>query len=253
MADILDAQAMAGFLDGDIAGGIDAFDRVARMFVDIGNLLRVITPRSTRGHGLVFAGRAADALADTSEAVELARSLGYPDGETYALWHHSEALSACGRTAEATESAELALSIARRLRHRGWTATALRALGIARQADGDLAAAEEAYRRSLRASERLPLFVSWAHARLGAVLVRAGRVDETARHVEAALGTGPRSGTTRRGWASAELGAAEQCHAGGRTTGPRSQWRGSAAGRGGARRRGGRHNRSFPTTCASCS
>lgn len=49
--------------------GIEAFDRVARMFVDTGNLLRVITPRATRGHGLVFAGRARDALADTAEAV----------------------------------------------------------------------------------------------------------------------------------------------------------------------------------------
>ncbi|MQA13783.1 MAG: AAA family ATPase [Pseudonocardiaceae bacterium] len=109
VADILDAQAMAGFLDGDIDGdidgGIDAFDRVARLFADTGNLLRVITPRSTRGHGLVFADRAGDGLADTAEAVELAHSLGYPDGETYALWHHSEALAACGRIADAIGAA----------------------------------------------------------------------------------------------------------------------------------------------------
>lgn len=44
LADILDAQAMAEFLDGDIDGGIEAFDRVARLFTDAGNLLRVVTP-----------------------------------------------------------------------------------------------------------------------------------------------------------------------------------------------------------------
>ncbi|MGB9378095.1 MAG: hypothetical protein WCB04_11350, partial [Mycobacteriales bacterium] len=32
VADILDARAMTMFVDGDISGGIDAFDRVARLF-----------------------------------------------------------------------------------------------------------------------------------------------------------------------------------------------------------------------------
>ena len=41
------------------------FGRVARLFADSGELLRAVTPRSTRGHGLVFAGEPAAGLAET--------------------------------------------------------------------------------------------------------------------------------------------------------------------------------------------
>ncbi|OLT11513.1 hypothetical protein BJF78_04995 [Pseudonocardia sp. CNS-139] len=64
VARILDGRAMATFLDGRITGGVDLFDRVARLFEDSGDLLRVVTPRSTRGHGLVFLARPADGLAE---------------------------------------------------------------------------------------------------------------------------------------------------------------------------------------------
>ncbi|MQA13784.1 MAG: hypothetical protein GEV09_06295 [Pseudonocardiaceae bacterium] len=60
----------------------------------------------------------------------------------------------------------------------------------------------------MRASERLPLFTSWAHARLGAVLVRTGRVDEAAHHVDAALGTGPPLGHYEARLARCELAVA---------------------------------------------
>src|SRR5581483_4942961 len=136
VADILDGRAMGRFLGGDIAGALGAFDRVARLFEDAGDLLRVVTPRSTRGHGLVFAARPDLALLETTEALELARTLGPPEGQAYAPWH------------------------------RAWTATALRALGIAFGEAGRPAEAEEAFRRSLAMSEHLSLFASWAAARL---------------------------------------------------------------------------------------
>lgn len=139
----------------------------------------------------MFAGVPRDGLADASEALELAHSLGNPEGEAFAQWHCSEALTACGRVAEGTAAAADALAIAERLGHRGWTATALLALGIARQADGDVSGAQDAFRRSLATSEHLPLFACWAHARLALVLVAAGQLDEAATHVTRALATGP--------------------------------------------------------------
>ena len=63
VARILDGRAMATFLDGRITEGVAVFGRVAQLFADSGDLLRVVTPRSTRGHGLVFIGRPADGLA----------------------------------------------------------------------------------------------------------------------------------------------------------------------------------------------
>ena len=208
VTDVLDARAMAQFLDGDIRGAIDAFDEVATLFRDAGDLLRAVTPRCTRGHALVFAGRPELGLVDIEAALELSRSLGYDEGEAFSVWHLSEALVACGRVAEALPVAESAVVIAARIRHRGWTATSYRALGIAREAAGDLAGAEEAFRRFAEYGDRFPLFSCWAHARLARVLVATGRTDEAAPHVARALATGPRLGRLEAMLADCELAVA---------------------------------------------
>lgn len=192
VARILDGRAMATFLDGRITEAVETFGRVAQLFDDSGEPLRAVTPRSTRGHGLVFADRAADGLTETTAAVALARELDTAEGQAYALWHRSEALSALGRTAEATAEATEALAIATGIDHRGWTATAHRALGIAAQARGDLDVAAAAFAASRRAAgAALTLFASWADARSALVAVASGRLDAAAAHVRDALGTGP--------------------------------------------------------------
>jgi DNA-binding SARP family transcriptional activator/tetratricopeptide (TPR) repeat protein len=191
MADVFDARAMACFLDGHITKGIKAFDRVARLFADAGEVHRAVIPRSTRGHGLLFADLAQDALADTAKALALARSLGYAEGEAYASWHHSEALTAAGRTALAIETAERGLALAQRIGHRGWTAAAYRAHGMAQEAAGDLHLAQVSFGRSLAAADGFPLLTSWAHARLGRVLILLGDTAGSARHIDTALATGP--------------------------------------------------------------
>ncbi|MGH3860435.1 BTAD domain-containing putative transcriptional regulator [Actinokineospora sp.] len=191
VADILDARAMAVFLDGDIDTAVAAYEQAAQLFLDSGNLLRVVTPRSSRGHALVFAGQPESALVDATAAAELANSLGFVEGEGAAHWIMSEALSGMGLAAEAIAAAEKAESLAAETGHRGWAATAARGLGIAREAAGDLAAAESAFRRSLELSTRIPLFACWAHSRLALVLVAGGGLDEAAEHVDSALVTGP--------------------------------------------------------------
>ncbi|MFC5208749.1 BTAD domain-containing putative transcriptional regulator [Pseudonocardia sulfidoxydans] len=190
VARILDGRAMAVFLDGRITEGVALFGRVADLFAGSGDLLRVVTPRSTRGHGLVFLGRADEGLDDTDAALRLARDLDSPEGVAYACWHRSEALSALGRTDEAETTAQEALDVARSLGHRGWTATAHRALGIALQTRGDLdGAAAEFTESALVAGDSLTLFASWAAARLAQVALAQGR-DATA-HIARARSMGP--------------------------------------------------------------
>ncbi|MDD7939823.1 BTAD domain-containing putative transcriptional regulator [Actinomycetospora lutea] len=209
VARILDGRAMATFLDGRVRDGVALFARVAQLFTDSGDLLRVITPRSTCGHGLVFADRPAEGRAQADAALLLARELGSPEGQAYALWHRSEAYSALGLPDEAEADALEALRLARDAGHRGWTATALRALGIAQQTRRHLDAAAVAFAESAAvAGDALSLFASWAAARSALVAVAQGRLDDAEANVRLALRTGPRLGQHEARWARIELAAA---------------------------------------------
>ena len=208
MARILDARAMAQFLEGDVRGGEVALRRAADLFEDSGDLVRVVTPRSTAGHASVFAGRAEQGLEQVTVALDLARTLGHPEGAAYALWHRAEALAALGRGDEAGTDAAEALAIATRIGHRGWTATGWRAVGLAAQQRGDLAVALQAFRSSLEISEHLGLFSCWAAARTAMVLTASGEPDKARPLVEHALGEGPPLGQYEARWAQVEVAAA---------------------------------------------
>jgi DNA-binding SARP family transcriptional activator/tetratricopeptide (TPR) repeat protein len=190
-ARILDARAMATFLDGRVTAALAEFRQVTHLFSSVGALLRVVTPRSTLGHALVFAGRPGEGLVEAAGALEVARSLGHQEGRTYALWHLAEAMSASGRHAEALAAATEARDVAAALGHRGWTATGWRALGVVHHAAGRLDAAEDAFRRSLAAAEGFSLFTSWAASRLALVLVGQGRAAEAAALLPTARSQGP--------------------------------------------------------------
>lgn len=212
VARILDGRAMATFLDGRIAEGVDVFDRVARLFEDAGELLRVVTPQSTAGHGLVFLARPADGLVATTEALRLARELDAPEGQAYALWHRSEALSGLGRGAEAEVDAREAVTIASAVAHRGWTATGHRALGIALQTQGRLDEAAAVFARSAElAGDSLTLFAAWAAARTALVAVAMGELDQAQAAVRRALDLGPPLGHYEARLAQVELAAARGC------------------------------------------
>ena len=197
MARILDARAMSQFLAGDVRGGEAALRQAADLFEDSGDLVRVVTPRSTGGHALVFAGLAEQGLGHVTAALELARTLGHPEGQAYALWHRTEALAALGRGEEAAAEAAEALAIAQRIGHRGWTATAWRAVGLAAQQRGEQDEALEAFRRSLGLSEHLGLFACWAAARAAMVLVSQGAAAEAVPLVDAGARRGAAAGPLR--------------------------------------------------------
>lgn len=141
-------------------------------------------------------------------ALELARALGNPEGQTYALWHSAEALSALGRHEAAVAAADEALEIAQRLDHRGWIATGWRALGIAHQGAGELDQARSAFASSLEVSAHLNLFASWAAARCALVLIALGRLTEAEPLVRQALAEGPPLGHYEGRLAEVELAVA---------------------------------------------
>lgn len=207
-ARVMDGRAMATFLDGDIAQAISQFRQVGQLFTDTGALLRAVTPRSTLGHALVFHAEPGEGLHHTDEALDLARSLGHGEGQSYALWHRSEALTALGRADDAVADARAALRIAEDLGHRGWTATALRALGIALTGCGDLDGSLAAFTRSLEVAHGFSLFTSWAQSRLAMALIAIGRPEFAVPHVVHARATGPGLARYEADLAEVELSAA---------------------------------------------
>jgi DNA-binding SARP family transcriptional activator/tetratricopeptide (TPR) repeat protein len=202
-------QAMACFIDGRLHEAAAQFDRLAHLAVTPGEVLRLWSPRATRGHVLVFLGEAADGLTEIEEALAWARDARHPAIEAECLWHRAEALAAAGQAGEAIEAAEESGGIAARIGHAEWTAAAYRGLGIACEAANLSGRAEAAYRRSLEAAEGIGLFRAWAAARLGALLARQGRPEEAAPHVRAALEGGTPLTRHEARWAHAELLASQ--------------------------------------------
>ncbi|HEU5393014.1 MAG TPA: BTAD domain-containing putative transcriptional regulator [Streptosporangiaceae bacterium] len=202
-------QAMACFIDGRLPDAAAQLDRLAHLEVTPGEVLRLWSPRATRGHVLVFLGEAADGLTEIEEALAWARDARHPAVEAECLWHRAEALAAAGQTGEAIEAAEESGGIAARIGHAEWTAAANRGLGIACEAAKLSGRAESAYRRSLEAAEGIGLFRAWAAARLGALLARQGRPEEAAPHVRAALEGGTPLTRHEARWAHAELLASQ--------------------------------------------
>ena len=202
-------RAMECFIDGRLPDAVTQLDRLAHLPVTPGEMLRLWSPRATRGHALAFLGRAADGLAEIDETLAWARAARHPAVEAECLWHRAEALAALGQAADAMEAAEQAAGIAARIGHAEWAAAAHRGLGIACEAAGLPSRAESAYRRSLEAAEGIPLFRAWAAARLGALLARQGRPGEAAPHVRAALAGGTPLTRHEARWAQAELLASQ--------------------------------------------
>jgi DNA-binding SARP family transcriptional activator/tetratricopeptide (TPR) repeat protein len=203
-------RAMACFIDGRLRDAVDQLDRLAHLAVTPGEVLRLWSPRATRGHALAFLDRAADGLAEIEETLAWARAARHPAVEAGCLWHRAEVLAGLGRAAQAIESAEESAGIAARIGHAEWIAAAQRGLGIACESAGVPGRAEAAYRRSLQAAaEGIPLFRAWAAARLGALLARQGRPDEAAPHVRAALKGGSPLTRHEARWAHAELLASQ--------------------------------------------
>lgn len=190
VADILDTRANIKVHSGHLKEAVAMLDHVARLFQDAGKLLRVGTPRSNYGLGLMWMGRFEEGLSNIDEALDLERTLGHPEGEAYCLWLRSEGLALLGRVEEARKSAEEALSIARRLGHREWTAAALRGLGAACLSGGDLDGAEAAFRECLELAREMPIFSSLAASGLASVLIARGDLSSAERYVTQALTEG---------------------------------------------------------------
>ncbi|WP_299735800.1 BTAD domain-containing putative transcriptional regulator [Pseudonocardia sp. 73-21] len=198
-------RGMARFVAGRPAEAARELDPLAHLAAVPTEVLRLWHPRVIRGHALVFMAEPAAGLAEIEEVLAWARAVEHPVVHSACLWHRGEALAALGRHADAVDSAEAAVAIARRVGHAEEVAASLRGLGVAWHATGDLERAEQAFRGSLRTAQNAPLFAGWAAARLGLVLVEQGRFAEAAPLIDTARHHGMPLIRHEARWAHAEL------------------------------------------------
>lgn len=175
IARIVDTDAIATLEEGRVAEAVPKFDRAASAFADLGELFRSVMPRATRGLALNYMGRLDEALRDIDEALDVARMLGYREGEGYALYLRADALAAQGRGEEAVAAAAEALAIAADIGHREWQSAARAVMGGGYLTQGDLDAAEREFREALALAEGMPIHSTWAASGLVHTLVRGGR------------------------------------------------------------------------------
>jgi tetratricopeptide (TPR) repeat protein len=160
VATVLNARALLLGFQGRLRGFDEVSDRVARLYRDTGQLLKVGTMRLWHGWMLAFQDRAEEGLREIEEALELERLLGQTEGEAAALWFRSDVLSILGRLEEARRDAEESLRINRQVSNREEAAYALRTLAHVHEAAGDLDSAEVAVREALDAAGDMPLVSS---------------------------------------------------------------------------------------------
>jgi tetratricopeptide (TPR) repeat protein len=201
-------RAMTGYIDGRLREAVTQLDHLARLPAAPAELLRFWSPQATRGHALAFLGDVQAGLAEIGQALQDARASGYLVLESECLWRRGEALAFGGQPAQAIEAAQQAVVIAARIGHASCLASSLRGLGIAWEVAGQLDRAEAAFRRSLQAADGNAFFSAWASARLGACLIRQGRLTEAAGYVDAAMTGGTPLTRHEARWAHAELLAA---------------------------------------------
>ena len=189
------------------------FGRAAQLFTDSGELLRAVTPRSTRGHGLVFLARPADGLAEATAALLLARDLDTPEGQAYALWHRSRGAVRAGpvrRGADRRRRRRCGSRTARppRLDGHRIPSDGHRGAGRGRLDDAGRAFADSA----AAAGDSLSLFASWAAARSALVALAGGNPARAEPFVDRALALGPPLGHYEARLAEVELAAARSDH-----------------------------------------
>ncbi|MCH6472491.1 BTAD domain-containing putative transcriptional regulator [Sinomonas terrae] len=202
---LLHWRAMAAFVAGRLVEAVPLLDRLATLPSTLSETLRLWNPGAARGHALVLLGEPEAGLREIDAALARASILGQPVVHGSFLWRRSEALAALGRHAEAVDSAEAALAIARQVHHTEWATASFRALGIAWQGAGDLERAEASFRAALRVGEANPLFAGWAAARLGLVLVAQGRLLDAGPIIDSSLRHGAPLVRHEADWAYAAL------------------------------------------------
>jgi DNA-binding CsgD family transcriptional regulator len=188
IAATLDLLGMAAFLCADLASCMRYYERAASLMEELDDrpglvtCLAILAGRGgnyTLGSATTGAAELAQGIRDGERAVQLAREIGWPAGEAFALAQFASTLGLHGEYPQALESADRAREIARSIDHVQWGTSAHSALGAIHL---DLLAYERARQHLDRALElarriRSRFWVQFITGMLAWTHIQAGDLD----------------------------------------------------------------------------
>lgn len=158
MATTLDLLGISNFTGGDMVNGARHYERAIQLWRDLGErqwLISSLATYATRGGNYLFATARrrpvslAQCRAEASEALGLARQIGWTNGEVAALLWLGHTLGPRGEWADALQVAQTALDLAQRIEHPLWILTSQAILGAVYLDMGLFPAAEHEFERAL--------------------------------------------------------------------------------------------------------
>jgi DNA-binding CsgD family transcriptional regulator/tetratricopeptide (TPR) repeat protein len=139
LAATLDLLGMANYLCADLQGGLECYEHAAELFRSLDDrpgLTTALAMLSLRGGGYELGSMTADAsileqgVREGEQAIELARTIGWRAGESFALGTLSSVFGLRGEYRRALDLAQAALWVAQEIEHRQWIASAHSNLGL---------------------------------------------------------------------------------------------------------------------------
>ena len=176
---------------GDLRRSLPLLERAMGLYQNPGFRVGFLQIAPALGAAYTLAGRAADAVALLTQAVEQGTALGSISGQAPRLFRLGEAQVLAGRLEEGHALTERALALARAHQERRFQAYALRLLGeiAARREPPQVEPAEAHYRQALALAEELGMRPLQAHCHrsLGTLYATTGQREQARVALSAAI------------------------------------------------------------------
>jgi len=187
IAATLDLLGMAAYICADLASSMRYYERAAALMEELDDrpgLATCLALLASRGGSYELGSATTDAsdfaaaLRDGERAVALARAIGWPAGESFALSQHASTLGMRGEYARALEVADRARAVARSIDHVQWGIAAHAILGALELDLLNYEGARTDFERALELAHRIRSEfwvqvvageLAWTHTQAGAL------------------------------------------------------------------------------------
>jgi class 3 adenylate cyclase/tetratricopeptide (TPR) repeat protein len=198
-AGTLDLMGMANLIGGDMVAGDGYYGRAINLFRELDDqqgLVSSLTAAGMSGGGAGSVGTSLPAITLSEgisrglQALQLAQKIGWPAGESFAMWSLAQSYGAQGRFTQALEYGREALQVAVDIEHLQWMAGSHDVLGRLYVELVAMQKAQEHFREAVRLAHEVGSqnWVRVARSGQAMTLLLTGELEEAKATLEVAIG-----------------------------------------------------------------